>query len=91
MSCSGPTARDRQRHDSLEENLPAHLISGHLKSEFIALREKLAEMDRKELRKIGHRDYMILAPRSHVRHLGGEAAAAVRTLAELGLIIPLAG
>ena len=77
--------------DSLEGNLPAHLISGHLESEFIALREKLAEMDRKELRKIGHRDYMILAPRSHVRHLGGEAAAAVRTLAELGLIIPLAG
>jgi hypothetical protein len=42
--------------DSLEGNLPAHLISSHLASEFIALREKLAEMDREELRMVGYRD-----------------------------------
>jgi len=76
--------------DSLKGNLPAHLISGHLESELIELREKLAEMDREELRKVGYRDYMILAPGSQVRHFGDRAVAAVRTLAELGLIIPLA-
>jgi hypothetical protein len=75
--------------DSLEENLPYNLMSDGLKSEFKRLRKELAEMERKELRTIGHRNYMILAPKSHIERFGSEAVAAMRTLDELGLVIPL--
>jgi hypothetical protein len=77
--------------DSLEEGLPPGLMSGHLALELIVLRKKLAEMEREELRKIGHRDYMILAPVSCLDSSGDRAAAAaIRTLDELGLVIRLA-
>jgi hypothetical protein len=73
--------------DSLEENLPSELASDGLTSEFTALRKKIAEMEREELRKIGHREYMILAPAGYSEHFGDKAAAAIRTLDELGLVI----
>ena len=75
--------------DSLEENLPPGLISDSLTLEFIALRKRLAEAEREELRTIGHRDYMILAPAGCSGHFGDKAAAAIRTLDELGLVIRL--
>ena len=75
--------------DSLEEHLPAELESDDLTLEFVTLREKLAEAERRELRKIGHREYMILAPIDTFESLGGKAAAAIRTLDELGLVIRL--
>jgi hypothetical protein len=75
--------------DSLEENLPPGLISDSLTLEFIALRKRLAEAEREELRTIGHRDYMILAPVSYPGRSGDTAAAAIRTLDKLGLVIRL--
>jgi hypothetical protein len=75
--------------DSLEEHLPPELASETLTSEFTALRKKIAEMERRELRKVGHREYMILAPARYSEHFGDKAATAVRTLDELGLIIRL--
>ena len=75
--------------DSLEENLPSELASDGLTSEFTALRKKMAEMEREELRTIGHRDYMILAPVSYPGRSGDTAAAAIRTLDKLGLVIRL--
>jgi hypothetical protein len=77
--------------DALEEHLPAELESDDLTLEFLTLREKLAEAERRELRKIGHRDYMVLAPIDVFESLGGKAAAAIRTLDELGLVIRLDG
>ena len=77
--------------DSLEEHLPPELDSDGLTLEFVTLREKLAEAERRELRKIGHREYMILAPIYTFESLGGKAAAAIRTLDELGLVIRLDG
>src|ERR1700730_668334 len=77
--------------DSLEEHLPAELNSDDLTLEFVTLREKLAEAERRELRKIGHREYMILAPIDTFESLGGKAAAAIRVLDELGLVIRLDG
>ena len=77
--------------DSLEEHLPAELNSDDLTLEFVTLREKLAEAERRELRKIGHREYMILAPIDTFESFGGKAAAAIRTLDELGLVIRLDG
>ena len=77
--------------DSLEEHLPPELDSDGLTLEFVTLREKLAEAERRELRKIGHREYMILAPIDTFESLGGKAAAAIRTLDELGLVIRLDG
>jgi hypothetical protein len=77
--------------DALEENLPAELESDDLTFGFLTLREKLAEAERRELRKLGHRDYMILAPIDTFESLGGKAAAAIRTLDELGLVIRLDG
>jgi hypothetical protein len=75
--------------DSLEENLPPELESDDLTLEFLTLREKLAEAERRELRKIGHREYMILAPIDIFESFGGKAAAAIRALDELGLVIRL--
>jgi hypothetical protein len=75
--------------DSLEENLPPELTSDGLTLEFIALRKKIAEMERRELRRIGHRQYMILAPIDYPEHFGDKATAAIRTLDELGLVIRL--
>jgi hypothetical protein len=77
--------------DSLEEHLPAELNSDDLTLEFVTLREKLAEAERRELRKIGHREYMILAPIDTFESFGGKAAAAIRVLDELGLVIRLDG
>ena len=77
--------------DSLEEHLPPELDSDGLTLEFVTLREKLAEAERRELRKIGHREYMILAPIDTFESFGGKAAAAIRTLDELGLVIRLHG
>jgi len=77
--------------DALEEHLPAELESDDLTLEFLTLREKLAEAERRELRSIGHRDYMVLAPIDVFESLGGKAAAAIRTLDELGLVIRLDG
>ena len=77
--------------DSLEEHLPPELESDDLTLEFLTLREKLAEAERKELRKIGHREYMILAPIDTFESFGGKAAAAIRALDELGLVIRLDG
>ena len=77
--------------DSLEEHLPPDLDSDGLTLEFVTLREKLAEAERRELRKIGHREYMILAPIDMFESLGGKVAAAIRTLDELGLVIRLDG
>jgi len=39
--------------DSLEEHLPSELESDDLTLEFVTLREKLAEAERRELRKSG--------------------------------------
>lgn len=75
--------------ESLEENLSGDLVSDDLKSELKKLRKKIAEMEREELRVSGHREYMILAPKSHIEHFGSDAVAAMRTLDELGLVIPL--
>jgi hypothetical protein len=77
--------------DSLEEHLPTELESDDLTLEFLTLREKLAEAERRELRKIGHREYMILAPIDTFESFGGKAAAAIRVLDELGLVIRLDG
>ena len=77
--------------DSLEEHLPAELESDDLTLEFLTLREKLAQAERRELRKIGHREYMILAPIDTFESFGGKAAAAIRVLDELGLVIRLDG
>jgi hypothetical protein len=77
--------------DSLEEHLPAELNSDDLTLEFVTLRAKLAEAERRELRKIGHREYMILAPIDTFESFGGKAAAAIRVLDELGLVIRLDG
>ena len=77
--------------DSLEEHLPTELNSDDLTLEFVTLREKLAEAERRELRKIGPREYMILAPIDTFESLGGKAAAAIRVLDELGLVIRLDG
>src|ERR1700723_296585 len=43
--------------DSLEEHLPSDLESDDLTLEFVTLRERLAEAERRELRIIGHREY----------------------------------
>src|ERR1700730_4432778 len=75
--------------DSLEENLPPALSSDGLVQGLVMLRENLAETERNELRKIGRREYMILAPMDHLQAFGGNVAAAVRTLDELGLVIRL--
>jgi hypothetical protein len=77
--------------DSLEENLPPVLSSDGLVQGLVMLRENLAETERNELRKIGHREYMILAPMDHLQACGGNVAAAVRTLDELGFVIRLDG
>jgi hypothetical protein len=75
--------------DSLEEHLPDELASDGLTAEFVSLRDRLAEMERKALRKIGHREYMILAPIDQFECFGGKAAEALRTLDDLGLVIRL--
>ena len=77
--------------DSLEEHLPAELESDVLSTEFLILRERLTVMERRALRKIGNRDYLILAPVDDYELLGGEAARALRTLDDLGLVIRLDG
>ena len=77
--------------DSLEEHLPTELESDGLTAEFVSLRERLAEMERKALQKIGNREYMILAPVDEFERFGGRAAEALRVLDELGLIIRLDG
>ena len=66
--------------DSLEENLSPAMWSDGLIQGLITLRKNLEEAERNELRKIGHREYMILAPRDHLEAAGGNIAAAVRTL-----------
>jgi hypothetical protein len=75
--------------DALEEHLPPELESDNLTLEFLTLREKLAKAERRELRKIGHREYMVLAPIDTFESFGGKAAAAIRALDELGLVIRL--
>jgi hypothetical protein len=75
--------------DSLEEHLPAGLASDSLTAEFVGLRERLAEMEQKALRKIGNREYMILAPVDEFECFGGKAAEALRALDDLGLVIRL--
>jgi hypothetical protein len=75
--------------DSLEEHLPTRLESDSLTAEFVALRERLAEMERTALRKIGNREYMILAPVDEFECFGGKAAEALRALDDLGLVIRL--
>jgi hypothetical protein len=75
--------------DSLEENLTPDLMSGGLESELTMLRQKLSELERKRLRMIGHKEYMILAPKSYAERYGDEAIAAMKTLDDLGLVIPL--
>ena len=75
--------------DSLEEHLPTELASDGLTAEFVSLRDRLAEMERKALRRIGHREYMILAPIDEFERFGGKAAEALRTLDDLGLVIRL--
>ena len=75
--------------DSLEEHLPPELESDDLTLDFLTLREKLAEAERNQLRKIGHREYMILAPIDTFESFGGRAAAAIQALDELGLVIRL--
>jgi hypothetical protein len=77
--------------DSLEEHLPAELASDGLTAEFVGLRERLAKMERKALRKIGSREYMILAPVDEFECFGGKAAEAFRALDDLGLVIRLDG
>jgi hypothetical protein len=75
--------------DTLEGNLAGDLMSDNLGSELNALRKRLTEMERRALGMVGHRNYMILAPKSCVEEFGDEAIAAVRTLDDLGLVIPL--
>jgi hypothetical protein len=65
------------------------VCSDNLVKGLITLRENLAEMERNELWKIGHREYMILAPMDHFKAAGGKVAVAIRTLDELGLLIRL--
>jgi hypothetical protein len=77
--------------DSLEEHLPTELESDSLTAEFVSLRERLAEMERKALRKIGNREYMILAPVDEFASFGGKTAEALRALDDLGLVIRLDG
>jgi hypothetical protein len=77
--------------DSLEEHLPAELASDGLTAEFVGLRERLAKMEQKALRKIGSREYMILAPVDEFECFGGKAAEAFRALDDLGLVIRLDG
>jgi hypothetical protein len=77
--------------DSLEEHLPAGLASDGLTAEFVGLRERLAKMEQNALRKIGNREYLILAPVDEFECFGGKAAEALRTLDDLGLVIRLDG
>jgi hypothetical protein len=75
--------------DSLEEHLPTELESDDLTAEFVSLRQRLAEMERNAIRKIGNREYMILAPVDEFECFGGKAAEALRVLDDLGLVIRL--
>jgi hypothetical protein len=77
--------------DLLQEHLPpAHTCDG-LESELWALREKIDAAELARLRTIGHREYLVIQPLAPAAPgpLVTQAAQAVKTLDDLGLIIRL--
>lgn len=77
--------------DTLEETLPSCYFSDGLIAELWALREKFALAELAQLRKLGHREYLIVQPLAPAAPapLATKAAQAVKTLDDLGLVIRL--
>ena len=82
----------RMALDLLEEALPLAYESDGLLAELWALREKLAAAELIQLRKIGHREYLVIRPLAPAATgpLITKAAEAVKILDDLGLVIRLA-
>jgi hypothetical protein len=77
--------------DLLEERLPAAYACDGLESELWALREKIDAAELTQLRALGHREYLIIQPLAPAAppSLITQAAQAVKTLDDLGLVIRL--
>jgi hypothetical protein len=81
----------RMALDLLEERLPAAYACDGLESELWALREKIDAAELTQLRTLGHREYLIIQPLAPAAPgpLITQAAQAVKTLDDLGLVIRL--
>ena len=81
----------RMALDLLEERLPAAYACDGLESELWALREKIDAAELTQLRTLGHREYLIIQPLAPAApgSLITQAAQAVKTLDDLGLVIRL--
>jgi hypothetical protein len=77
--------------DVLEGNLPPAYWSDGLMAELWALREKFAVAELRQLRKIGHREYLIIQPLGPeaAEPLISKAAQALKALNDLGLVVRL--
>jgi hypothetical protein len=77
--------------DLLQERLPPAYTCDGLESELWALREKIDAAELTQLRTLGHREYLIIQPLAPaaLEPLITQAAQAVKTLDDLGLIIRL--
>jgi hypothetical protein len=81
----------RMALDLLEERLPPAYACDGLESELWALREKIDAAELAQLRTIGHREYLVIQPLAPAAAgpLIAQAAQAVKTLDDLGLVIRL--
>jgi hypothetical protein len=81
----------RMTLDMLEETLPLSYASDGLLSELWALREKIAAAELIQLRRIGHREYLVIRPIAPdtAEPLITMAAEAVKALDDLGLVVRL--
>lgn len=77
--------------DLLQERLPPAYSCDGLESELWALREKIDTAELTQLRTLGHREYLIIQPLAPAvpEPLITQAAQAVKTLDNLGLIVRL--
>jgi hypothetical protein len=90
----GPLERTRHLRmalDLLQERLPPAYACDGLESELWALREKIDAAELTQLRTLGHREYLIIQPLTPAfpEPLITQAAQAVKTLDDLGLLIRL--
>jgi hypothetical protein len=81
----------RMALDLLQERLPPAYACDGLESELWALREKIDAAEFNQLRILGHREYLIIQPLTPAAPelLISQAAWAVKTLDDLGLLIRL--
>lgn len=81
----------RMALDLLEERLPPAYTCDGLEAELWALREKIAAAELAQLRNLGHREYLIIQPLAPAatEPLISQAARAVKTLDDLGLLVRL--